>query len=169
MTQARRFACGNRMGQPGVQEEAMTDHVPAAPPLPPHLTIHRSGPAWAWWFNGAAATALVLMILALGARVVRYINTADDHLEYEALGFAQLFGVLGLILLAPVLICAVIAALCAAARNRAAFVLNIVAGFITMSVAGGLSSHQWAAVIPAAAIATAIAGWVAVANSRRAG
>ena len=93
---------------------------------------------------------------------MRYINTANDHLEYEALGFAQLFGVLGLILLAPVLICAVIAALCAAARNRAAFVLNIVAGFITMSVAGGLSSHQWAAVIPAAAIGTAIAGWVAV-------
>ena len=97
----------------------------------------------------AAATALALLILALG--------------------FAQLFGVLGLILLAPVLICAVIAALCAAARNRAAFVLNIVAGFITMSVAGGLSPHQWAAVIPAAAIATAFAGWVAVANSRRAG
>ncbi len=95
----------------------MTNHIPAAPPLAPHLTVDRSGPAWAWWSNIAAATALTVMILVLGARVVRYINTADDHLDYEALGFAQLFGVLGLVLLAPVLVGAVTAAICAAMRS----------------------------------------------------
>lgn len=147
----------------------MTNHIPPAPPLPAHLTVDRSGPAWAWWANCAAAAALALVVIAVGARVVRYINTADDHLDYEALGFAQLFGVMGLILLTPVLLCAVIAAVCAAVRNRAAFVLNIVAGFITMSVAGGLRSHQWVAIIPAAAIAVAIAGWIAVASRRSAG
>ena len=83
-----------------------------------------------WLANAAAALALIIGGALLVVRLAVYVANADEHLDYEALGFAQLFGTAGIVLLTPFVLIAIGGVIGAAMRSRAVFVCNIVVGVI---------------------------------------
>lgn len=142
---------------------------PGLPPPPALLALSSDrgrGPAWVWRANVGAAVALLIGGALLVVRLAVYVANADDHLTYEALGFAQLFGVAGIVLLTPFVLIAVAGTITSATRSRAGFVCNIVVGVAGTLVARGFGSLSYLVVVPMAAVVLGSIGLVTLSGRR---
>jgi hypothetical protein len=119
-----------------------------------------------WLPNAGAALALLIGGALLVVRLAVYVGNADDHLDYEALGLAQLFGTAGIVLLTPFVLVAIGGVIGAAMRSRAVFVCNIIVGATGILIARGFGSLSYLVVIPLTAVALGCAGLATVSGRR---